>query len=406
MSGPHPPVLYYDDPYLVEFEATVVERLAWDRQPAVVLDRSAFYPTSGGQPSDRGTLSGVAVVGVELREADGAVVHLLADEALPEQVTGEVDWSRRFDHMQQHTGQHLLSAACEQVLDADTVSFHLGAEVSTIDLNVARLSVDQIEQVEDLVNRAIWEDRPVTSRFVTPEEAERLPLRRPPQVEGPIRLVEIADFDINPCGGTHVARTGEIGLLKVLRPEHRGAETRLEFVCGGRALLDYRQKNHTVLGLGATLTVGHWELEQAVARLQQELKATRRELRTAREVALEEGARRLAQSATPAGGLQVVQAVLEGRPPADLRALAQKVTTNPTTLALLASLVEDRTLLCFACSPDLDTDAAAMLQVACAELGGKGGGQPHLAQGSSPRADRHRVEEVLSHLVTQLESIT
>ena len=161
-----------------------------------------------------------------------------------------------------------------------------------------------------------------------------------------------------------------------------------------------------MLGLGATLTVGHWELEQAVARLQQELKATRRELRTAREVALEEGARRLAQSATPAGGLQVVQAVLEGRPPADLRALAQKVTTNPTTLALLASLVEDRTLLCFACSPDLDTDAAAMLQVACAELGGKGGGQPHLAQGSSPRADRHRVEEVLSHLVTQLESIT
>ncbi len=366
----------------------------------MVLDQTAFYPTSGGQPSDRGGLNGVPVVGVEVRETDGAVVHILAEPLSDDEVTGEIDWPRRFDHMQQHTGQHLLSAACEQLLDADTVSFHLGAEVSTIDLNVPRLARQHLEEVEDLVNRVIWEDWPVRSYFVRPEDVASLPLRRPPQVEGPIRLVEVAGrdgdrpFDLNPCGGTHVARTGEIGLLKILRLDYRGEETRVEFVCGGRALRDYRRKDETLATLAASLTVGYWELPEAVARLQEEIKTARRQARALREQLVEAEAGRLFQAAAPIGALRAVWAVEEGWEMADLRALAQKVVAHPNTVALLASLGE-RVHLCVACAEGVPTDATALLRTVAEPLEGKGGGQPRFAQGSAPAASRERVEAAL-----------
>lgn len=401
--------LYYTDSYQTRFTAQVVERLTWDGHPAVVLDRTAFYPTSGGQPSDRGRLGGINVLGAEMRESDGAIVHILEAPLSEDEVTGEIDWPRRFDHMQQHTGQHLLSAACEQLLDADTVSFHLGAEVSTIDLNVPRLAREALEAVEERVNRVIWENRPVRACFVRPEEVAALPLRRPPQVEGPIRLVEVAGdeegrpFDLNPCGGTHVARTGEIGLLKVLRLDYRGQETRVEFVCGGRALRDYRLKNETVLSLAAALTVGYRELPEAVGRLQEEARAARREARSLRERLVEVEAARLTETAVSVGPLRVAWAVEENWDPADLRALAQKVAAHPDTVALVASVGGERVHLCVACAEGVPADATALLRAVAEPLGGKGGGQARFAQGSAPAAPRRQVEEALmnwgSHLI-------
>jgi|YNPNPStandDraft_1061719.scaffolds.fasta_scaffold05108_3 alanyl-tRNA synthetase len=402
MNSPYPERLYYADPYLTRFEAHVVESLTWEGHPAVVLDRTAFYPTGGGQPSDRGALDAVAVVGVEVRESDGAILHLLAGEPPTGRVVGQVDWARRFDHMQQHTGQHLLSAACERLLDAATISFHLGAESSTIDLAVPRLDPTALEPVEEEVNRIIWENRPVTARFVSPEELARLPLRRPPQVSGPVRVVEVADFECSPCGGTHVTRSGEIGLLKVLRLEYRGQETRVEFVCGGRALRDYRRKQQVLLSAAATLTVGYWDLPDALMRLQEELKETRHELRLAQEQALQETATRLLETATPAGPLRLVWAVFDGRASAELRALAQKVVVHPDTVALLASVGNERVHLCAARAEGLTVDAAALLRVVCAALDGKGGGQPPLAQGSAPPTPRQRVEEALRSALSSL----
>jgi alanyl-tRNA synthetase len=401
MTDPYPERLFYFDSYLTEFEAEVVERLAWEGHPAVVLDRTALYPTSGGQPSDRGALSAVPVLGVEVREADGAVIHLLADDLPTDHVLGEVDWSRRFDHMQQHTGQHLLSAACEQLLDADTVGFHLGSEMSTIDLSVERLPPEALEPVEGKANRVIWENRQITARFVGPAELAPLHLRHPPKVEGPVRLVEVAGFDVNPCGGTHVARSGEIGLLKVTRVEYRGHETRVEFLCGERALRDYCLKHQTLQELAAGLSVGYWELPEAVARLQESLKTSRRQLRTAQDQALEATAARLAGSAVAAGPLLIVRALLEGHAPDQLRVLALKTAAQPGGVALLASLA-DRVHLCFARAEGVSLDAAVLLRIACAELGGRGGGQPHVAQGSAPPTDRERVEEVLSRLAAEL----
>lgn len=404
--------LYYEDAYTTRFSARVVERLDRDGEPALVLDRSAFYPTSGGQPADRGTLCGKAVVDVIVREQDDAVVHALASgcpAGVGDEIGGVVDWPRRFDHMQQHTGQHVLSAALERVLGAETVGFHLGSEVSTVDVDVAPLDLEAASSVERLANRVVWEDRPVETRLVDREELAALPLRRPPTVEGPIRLVEIAGsrtepdrpFDVNPCGGTHVARTGEIGSIKIVGLERRGDETRIEFLCGGRALGDHQEKHAIVDALSRLLTVGHRELDEAVRRLQDDAKQLRREARRARERLLRREAAQLAEGAVVHGPYRVVQRVWAQRPPDELRALAQELAFRFERVALLASR-NGRVHLCFACPEDLGLDVASLLRQACAELGGKGGGQPHLAQGSAPETEVSRVESTLTELSSAL----
>jgi alanyl-tRNA synthetase len=214
--------------------------------------------------------------------------------------------------------------------------------------------------------------------------------------------VDIADFDVNPCGGTHVARTGEIGLIRIPRLEYRGDETRVEFLCGRRALRDYRARSAVVDQLATRLTVGYWELDQAVERLQDEAKQLRGDLRRAREQLLKAEADELFEAAVPQGAYRIVRRIWEGRNPGELRALAQELIQRFEVGALLAS-VGERTHLCFACSEEVGLDMAALLREACAQLGGKGGGQPHLAQGSAPATDSARVGAVMSGLSSSFE---
>lgn len=404
--------LYYEDAYCTRFTGRVLERLSWEDQAAVVLDQTAFYPTSGGQPADRGVLGGVVVVDVVAREADGAVVHVL-ERPLAEREEGEgvVDWARRFDHMQQHTGQHVLSAAFEQFLGADTVGFHMGADASTVDIAVKHLEPEVVAQVEALANQVVWEDRPVNVRFADAGELETLSLRRTPMVDGPLRVVEIAapdvgsgsSFDLNACGGTHVARTGEIGLIKVVRLDYRGDQTRVEFVCGGRAWRDYGTKHGVVDRLGRLLTVGILDLEGAVTRMQDEAKSLRHELRQARQRLLSVDAAELAEAAVARGDFRVVCRAWRGREPGDLRALAQELAHHHNVAAFLAS-VDERVHVCFARGDQVDLDVVPLLKEVCGQLGGKGGGQPHLAQGSAPVADLSRVEAVLDQVLAALEN--
>ena len=255
--------LYYTDPYLRDFDATVQRVDTRDGRTVVTLDRTAFYPTSGGQPFDTGTLGPFRVVDV-VDEDDGTIAHVVepGTENLepenqnrepqnqnPERRTpnaepgsslhGSINWPRRFDHMQQHTGQHVLSAAFERLFHIRTVSFHLGADVSTIDL-AGEASGAEIAAAEDAANRVVWEDRPVSIRYASAADAAQLPLRKEPKRSGTLRLIDVADFDLSACGGTHVARTGAIGVIAVARWDRFKGGQRLEFVCGGRALRAYR----------------------------------------------------------------------------------------------------------------------------------------------------------------------
>ncbi len=211
--------LYYTDSYARQFGARVLEQITLDERPAVILDRTFFYPESGGQPSDRGTLGGAQVIDVISRQSDRAVMHVLSQPLHATDAQGEVDWARRFDHMQQHTGQHILSQAFLRTADAETVSFHLGADSVTIDIAADRVTPALAEKTEEIANGVVLGDGPGRAWFPAADEIAKLSLRKTPDVDGALRVVAIGDFDLTACGGTHVARTGEIGLIKILKVE-------------------------------------------------------------------------------------------------------------------------------------------------------------------------------------------
>ncbi len=368
--------LYFADPYLRSFSARVVARDIRHGHPAVALDQSAFYPEGGGQPADGGTLNGIGVVDVQ---ADGDLVwHMLAAELPDDTIEGTIDWDRRFDHMQQHLGQHLLSASFEHCYGIPTVSFHLGGTASTIDLATATLDDRQAATVEDVVNAVVWEDRPVLARFVTAEELSSLALRKPPVVNGAVRVVSVPDFDHSACGGTHPRSTGGVGIVHIRRWERRGATIRVEFVCGRRALRDLRWKNAALGRLAATLSCGTGELDVALARLRAAEEAARKGLEVAHERLRGYAARELAAGAARVGGIPVVRQVIEGTV-ADGRALATALA-DAGCLAIIG-VTGAKTQLVLAATATLGVDCAALLRAALAVSGGRGGGTATLAQG-------------------------
>jgi len=230
--------LYYTDPYLREFDADLVDTVSYEGQTALVLDRTAFYPDSGGQPSDAGAFGDVRVIDV-VDVDDGRLLHVVDRAPSVTRLHGTIDWTRRFDHMQQHTGQHVLSAAFARLLNPRTESFHMGVEYSTIDL-AREVSAREVAQAEDEANRVVWEDRPVAIRFASAEEAAAMGLRKESKREGTLRLIDVEGFDLSACGGTHVARTGAIGIIAVSATERFRGGSRITFLCGGRALTGFR----------------------------------------------------------------------------------------------------------------------------------------------------------------------
>jgi len=370
--------LYFDDPTLVRFAAHVVARDG----NRVALDRSAFYPEGGGQPADHGTLRGIPVTDVQVDEA-GTVWHTLAGPLDTDEVMGVLDWPRRLDHMQQHHGQHLLSAAFEELFGLKTVSFHLGPESSTIDLATAAVTEGQAEAVEARVNQVIWENRPIHARFVSQEELATIPLRKPPAVAGSIRVVSVPDFDHSACGGTHPRATGTVGVLQIRRIERRGAETRVEFVCGGRALRDLRRKDQIVTHLAGEASVGLDELEDAITRLRAEHAATRKRMIEVQgrlhefeaDWLMEELGERIGESV-------VVATVFDDREVEEVKALARELSRRGGHAVFAARIGGRATLVFVASIHPGGLDAGKLLKATLAQFGGKGGGQPAMAQGA------------------------
>jgi len=286
--------LYYDDAYTVRFTSRVAAVGAHGDRPAIELERSHFYPESGGQESDRGTLGSRRVVDVQADEA-GRVWHVLdgGDPSLVAgaEVEGEVDWARRFDHMQQHTGQHILSAALERELKAPTVSSHLGEERSTIELPLPGTDWRAMERAELAANRIVWEDRPVERHWTDAEGARRFALRKPPQVAGRIRIVEIPGWDVSACGGTHTRRTGEVGAIKIVGWEKLRGNLRLEFLCGGRALRDHAWRTEALVEAAKRRTLKDRDLIAHLERAADEAREMRKRLEALAEKALEAACR-------------------------------------------------------------------------------------------------------------------
>lgn len=371
--------LYYTDPYSREFDATVLSVEAVSGRARVRLDRTCFYPTSGGQPYDTGTLGGPHVVEV-IDESDGSISHVLeTGDALQigAHVHGVIDWTRRFDHMQQHTGQHLLSAAFDRLFGVRTVGFHLGADRSTIDLS-RETTLTEIAAAEGEANRIVWENRPVAIRFTTAEEAGHLPVRKEPLREGTLRLIDIEGFDLSACGGTHVARTGEVGLIAVGGWERLKGGQRVEFLCGRRALGRFRSLRDTTAAAVRILSASTADLPSAIERLQRETKALRRTAGLLQTELAHYRAEQLAAEAEPTVLGRLVLRAVDGDANG-LKTTASAVVTRPGYVVVLVSPTTPN-LVVVARSQGIDMASNDIVSGLTARFGGKGGGTPDLAQ--------------------------
>ena len=374
--------LYENDAYGVNFQARVIETQEIDGKWGVVLDRSAFYPTGGGQPHDTGFLNEFTVIDVQ--EHGEILLHCLKQGQVLEpgvDVHGRVNWERRFDHMQQHSGQHLLSAAFYNEAKANTRGFHLGSDGVTIDLDMPDISWTVGHAVEAWANQAIWANRPVLTHLVDEQRREAIPFRRQPKVAGDLRVVEVVDTDWSACCGTHVAATGEIGLIKIHRLENYKGGTRVHFVCGGRALASAQAKQLALDAAARLLSASEDEVTEAVQRLQLEGRELRKQLRECENKLLNLEAARLAQTAEAYPGFSLICAQLDVGDMKILQQMARVLTAAPGRVVLMG-VVQARTSLVLARSEDVDLDVRPPFQAAMALFEGKGGGSEMMCQGS------------------------
>jgi alanyl-tRNA synthetase len=388
--------LYYRDCYLQEFRARVMRADSDPRGARVYLDRTAFYPESGGQPSDRGTLAGIPVL--EVIDDGEEVAHVLAAGLALETVDGIIDWERRFDHMQQHTGQHILSAAFEKVGGYKTVSFHLGKDSSSIDLDSDRAGTKQIEDAEDLANRVVFEDRAVQISFRPAAEAQQLDLRKPTFREGLIRLVGVDGFDLSACGGTHARRSGAVGTIAIRKVDRAKGLARIEFVCGGRALRRARQDFALLNEAARLFSTGAENVPELISKQAQELREAGKTIEKLVENLAELEALQLWREAPERNGVRVIRRVFEAGEGNKAKVIAHALAKQPGSIGLLG-VKGTPALLIFSQTPGGNSSMADALKKTVTKFGGKGGGARDFAQGSVP-ADQ--LEEALRFAETLL----
>ena len=399
--------LYYEEPYLQEFKGKILEKIKIDGKTALILDNTCFYPTSGGQPNDLGYIQSVPIV--DVIEDNEKIIHVLKEgneEECGDTVIGTIDWERRFDHMQQHSGQHILSAAFEKLWNADTVSFHLGDEVCTLDIMKDDITPEEVKRGEVLANNVVLENKPIKTYFVNKEEVNKLNLRKIPPQKGDIRIVEIKDFDICACCGTHCETTGEVGLIKILKWEKRGVKIRLDFICGKRSLKDYYWKNELIKNISNKLTIRDTELREAVERMLEERKETRKELREIKEKLQEYEAKRLIdESSIRDNGIKIINKVFKEKNFQEVRELVQKIINLDDNVVVLAGIKSkgegEGVKILFACSRVLKYDMNRLIREAGKFIEGRGGGAPNFAQAGGKRVEG--IHEALDFALTNLK---
>lgn len=383
MSPPNQ-FLYHSNSYCTEFDARVIERRTVDGQPALVLDGSYFYPASGGQPCDRGTINDLQVSDV-IKDGDH-ILHVLAEDLTQNTVHCKIDWPRRFDHMQQHTGQHVLSRVLIDLFEADTVSFHMGELLCYIDTTGKPGSEMDWDRAQCELNEAVRQNVSITSYTVQPEEAEDLAIRRVPDMAGPLRIVDIEGIDRTACGGTHCAMSGEVGVIQLVNRSPRrvhGDHFRIEFLCGNRAFKDYSQKIQLIKDLSLTIDTGERDLLDSIRTLKSEHKSCVKELSQlkARIACIE--TRNLVGEIDQTEEPPILHKILDDKDSDELRRIAQAITAEREVVALLGG-TQPKSSLVFARSDGLAYDMGALMKSATMLVGGSGGGTSHMAMGGVP----------------------
>ncbi|SNT09223.1 alanyl-tRNA synthetase [Anaerovirgula multivorans] len=374
--------LFWKDAYLKEFKANIVSVEPYKEDASkfvVVLDKTAFYPEGGGQPWDRGKIGDANVLYVY--EEDELILHVVDKTPTDSQdILCCIDWTRRFDFMQQHLGQHILSSVFEKLYDTSTVGFHLGNEFVTIDIDKLSFDSHEAEAVEISANEIIYDNLQVRTLYPTKEEVSNLPLRKPPTVSEGIRIVEVDGYDFSPCGGTHPKKTGAVGIIKIRKWEKNKSNIRIEFVCGTRALKDYSWKNQQINRITSMLSVRDCEAEDAVTRIFQENKELNKTVRTFKRSLMNYQVKELYANADKIGNYSLVIKIFEGEDIKDIKVMASTLVQYPNTISLLATKA-DKAQVIFSCSKEVPVNMNQLFKEVIPLINGKGGGNATSAQG-------------------------
>lgn len=389
--------IYFDSSYITDFQAKVLKIEKYNDNYAVILDKTAFYPEGGGQPRDVGTINGSEVLDLVIK--GGEILHILNEAPKSEAVSCSIDFATRLDHMQQHAGQHIISACFLKLYDAATNSFHMGKESTTIEINIDSFDKECASKVEDMANDIIYKNLPIKANIYDSEQLKSIPLRKQPKVKDNIRVIEVEGIDYSPCGGTHVKSTGEIGMIKIKKWEKCKDWYRIEFVCGGRALRDYRFKNDAINSLGAKLSLRDFEVEAGVEKLIGDNVELQKQIGELKQNLNKYIVQELIENSIEIDEYNVVIGIFSDKTMNDLKHMSQLITAYPLHIALLVNK-QDNVQVLFSKSNDIKKDVNKLMKAVLPIINGKGGGSPMMAQGggSIPDAIDQFIEKAIEEL--------
>lgn len=378
--------MYTENPYLRELTARVVNKEYKDGAYHVTLNRTLFYPhLSGGQPRDKGTINDVEVI--DVYEDQEKIIHVLEEDIFKKEVNLVIDWQTRFTHMQQHTGQHILSTVFSKLYNAKTVGFHLGSEFVYIDVTLPELIDSSLEKVEDFANKVVFSNFDIKTYQIGQNDVSNLPLRKSPTVEKNIRIVEIDNIDYTPCCGTHVRNTGEVGIIKIRKWEKYKGNIRVEFVCGNRALNDYRWKNSYINSISSILSVKDTSVLDGVNRVLEENKLQSKEIRDLKGKLVEYEIKELINNTNDTNGIKFISNIYKDRGFKDVRYMASKITEHKSSIVTMGVIEKDKCQIVLARSKDLEINMKDIFSKVIGIIQGQGGGNPQMAQGGGPDVD-------------------
>ncbi|MFN8575423.1 MAG: DHHA1 domain-containing protein [Candidatus Sericytochromatia bacterium] len=374
--------LYYNDSHKLDFKSELIDITKFGDKYHAILDKTYFYPTSGGQSFDTGYINDIKVI--DVFEKDGKIIHVLEKEIPKGIVDSKIDYERRLENMQHHTGQHLLSQAFIQALKAPTISIHLGDDICNIEIVKKELNQEEVNQVEELANNIIYQNRPINMYYVDESEINELNLRKPPKKKGQdgIRVIDIEGFDISACGGTHAKSTGELGLIKIIGWEKYKGNIKVDFMCGLRALRDYRFKNIAIKNISTKFSAKDKQIEEIIYKSINDTKENLKELSNIKKELAFYKAKELIENADNFNDLKIISKEIVTEDIFFLKLIAQELVEFDNTIAFLYSNIGDKTNLIFCCNPNLEFNMNTYLSEVFKTFSGKGGGKPNFVQGS------------------------
>lgn len=388
--------LYLENPYLKEIDSRIIDKIYIDGKYYITLNRTIFYPhLSGGQPGDKGTINGIEVL--EVYEEGINIIHVVKENIHSDKVSLNIDWENRLDNMQQHTGQHLLSASFYKLYNGETIGFHIGKDYVYIDVTLAELSEDEIKKIETYTNRIISLNFPIQSFFVEKDKIDDIPLRKDPSVNSNIRIVEIENVDFSPCAGTHLRSTGEIGLIKIRKWEKYKGNIRIEFICGSRALYDYDWKNNAIKDISLLLSSKDKDVYEKVKILFTQKEDLEKSNRKLREELNKYKAEDLLNNSLKIKNISFVSHIFDGIDLKEMSAIASNLNIYPSVVQMFGTKLDDIAQFIMSRSQDIDVDLKNIFSIIAQSHDIKGGGSPNRVQGSCSIVDLKNILNIFSN---------